>query len=55
MWAYIPFERQFYPREISLASFFLFNEFNESFKSYGGLYVIITVSIVKILSNFKRK
>ena len=35
-----------------IRDFFLYFE---SFKSYGGLYVIINVWIVKILSKFKRK
>ena len=52
MWTYIPFETEFYALQIWLASIFLYFE---SFKSYGGLNVIIKVWIVKFLSNFERK
>ena len=44
IWTYIPFERKFYALQILLASLF---SFNASFKSYGGLNLIIKVWIVK--------
>ena len=52
MWIYIQFEGEFYPLPTTFATFF---SYFESFKSFGGLNIIIKVWIVKSLSNFKRK
>ena len=52
MWIYIQFEREFYPLPTKFSTFF---SYFASFESYGGLNVIITVWIVKILSNFRGK
>ena len=46
MSTYRPFEREYYALEIWFPTFF---SYFESFKSYGGLNVIIKVRIVKIL------
>ena len=52
MWTYIQFEREFYDLQTWFRTFF---SYFESFKSDGGLTVIINVWFVKSLSKFKRK
>ena len=50
--SYIPFEREFYSLKMWFGTF---SSYFESFKSYGGLNVIIKVWIDQILSKFKGK
>ena len=49
MWTYIQLKKEFYDLETCFPTFF---SYFESLKSYGGLYIITKVQIVKILSNF---